>query len=134
MMINIALTVATIVLVLFLTNLSMFVFFRVIRHSKARKIKVFFAQIARYVMKVHIPFALVGTGLVLVHAVIMLLYHPLSILGLKKLSGIMALLVLGIHLYSGYLKYKRTSRKRQRFHVIMAFTLISMILIHIILV
>lgn len=131
MIVKIALTVAPIALALFLVNYSMFIFLRLIRHSKTRKMKVFFAKIARYVMKVHLPFALVGTGLILVHAVIMMFYHPLSILALTKLSGMLALMMLWIHLYSGYLKLKRTSRKRQRIHVLTAFTLLITILIHI---
>lgn len=129
-MLKVAIWLALIALFLFFNNWSLFLLMRAIRHSKTRKNKVRLASVTRYVMKAHIPFALIGTGLILGHGVLMLIYHPLSILELKKLSGIIAFLILGIHLYSGYLKYRRTSKKRQRVHMVTAFTLFFLILAH----
>lgn len=129
-MLKLAILLAFIVLLLFSVNWSMFLLLRAIRYSRTRKTKVRLARFTRYVMKAHIPFALLGSGLILVHAVLMVLFHPLPILQVKKLSGFAALLILGLHLYSGYLKYRRTSKKRQRIHVVTAFTLLLFIMLH----
>ncbi|MDQ0339102.1 hypothetical protein J2S00_001888 [Caldalkalibacillus uzonensis] len=118
-------------LILFLVNVNMYFIFLVIRKSKVRKIKVSLAKISRYMMKAHIPLAVTGTSLILIHAVLMLLYHTLSVIHIKMLSGMAALFVLAGVLSSGYLRHKKASGKRRKWHLVMAFIFMGVAIIHI---
>src|SRR5690625_4531064 len=108
-MFDVARFVAQVAIILFLIDVSMYFFFEGMRQSKTRARKVTIAKATRYFMRVHIPFALIGAGLILIHAVLMLTLHPLSILHLKKLSGVIALLLLILLVINGYQKRRRTS-------------------------
>lgn len=107
----------------FLINVNMYFIFLVIKNkSTVRNIKVKLAQVAKRMMKAHIPLALAGTSVILIHALIMLSQvgpeigytHP------KMVSGYKGLLFLSLTLIGGYRRYRKASGFRRKFHLVMA--------------
>ncbi|WP_458412823.1 hypothetical protein ACNQFZ_18735 [Schinkia sp. CFF1] len=124
-------TFAVIAVILFLINLNMYFIFLIIRKSKAKGVKKTLALFSRRMMKLHVPIAITGVALILIHAFIMISFHPLELIDVKKISGILALTVLAVHLFSGWLRRKKASGFRRLFHLRMAFIFLFFFLIHI---
>lgn len=124
-------TLSQISLIFFLANINLYFVFLIIRKNKNKQVKKTLAKMSRKAMKIHIPIALTGTSLILIHAVMMLLNHPVELLSLKKISGFMAFLVLLVLLFSGLLRRWRASGFRRKFHITMAFTFLFFFVIHI---
>lgn len=118
-------------LLFFLANINMYFIFLIIRKSKSKPVKVKLAKISRKLMKLHISLAISGTSLILTHALLMLIKHPLSLLHVKIVSGMLAIIVLCILLFTGYRRHKKASGFRRRSHIFMAFTFMFFVLIHI---
>ncbi len=114
--------------ILFLVNLNMYFVFLFIRRTKVRAAKIKLAKISKRMMKVHIPLAISATTLVLFHAILMALVHDWNI---KTASGALAVFGLAILLFSGWLRRKKATGKRRRFHYTMAFIFFGFILFHI---
>jgi len=117
--------------ILFIINVNMYFIFLIIRKSKAKGVKKTLALFSRKMMKLHVPLAITATALIIIHAVIMISFHPMELFELKKLSGLMAIAVLIVHLYSGWLRRKKASGFRRLFHLRMAFIFLFFFLIHI---
>lgn len=124
-------TFAVIAVILFLINLNMYFIFLIIRKSKAKGVKKTLALFSRRMMKLHVPIAITGVALILIHAIIMISFHPLELVDVKKISGIVALAVLAVHLFSGWLRRKKASGFRRLFHLRMAFIFLFFFLVHI---
>lgn len=114
--------------ILFLVNVNMYFVFLFIRSTKVRNVKIKLAQISKRMMKYHIPIAVTATTLVMIHSILMLSVHLWNI---KTASGALAVFGLSILLFSGYLRRKKATGKRRRFHYSMAFAFLGIVLIHI---
>jgi hypothetical protein len=125
-------TLAQLGVILFLININMYFIFLVIRNTSIRKVKIRLAKFSRYLMKWHIKIALLATTIILGHAWINL-YEFGRILGfnhVKLLSGYLALVFLGITLAAGYLRHKKASGFRRKFHLISAMIFLAAFVLH----
>lgn len=117
----------------FLMNLLMFFIISLIKKSNKRQVKKFFARFLRKYFKTHVPFAITGSSLILVHAVFNL-SHTGLVLGYhhpKMISGYTALFLLTINLIAGYFRYHRASGSRRKFHLYSALLFTGVFFIHI---
>lgn len=108
---------------LFLVNVNMYFIFLVIKNkSTGRNIKVKLVQLAKRMMKAHIPLAMAGTSVILIHSLIMLsqMGPVIGYLHPKMLSGYAGLLFLSLTLIGGYRRYRKASGFRRKFHLFMA--------------
>src|SRR5690606_37893576 len=112
----VATIIAQAAFILFLVNLNMYFIFLLIRKSKSRKVKVKLAQIAKRMMKYHIPIATTASFLIVIHAVIMITTQIEHLWKAKTASGIVTFMILSILLYSGLLRRWKASGKRRKFH------------------
>lgn len=122
---------AVMAVILFLININMYFIFLIIRKSKIKEIKKKLALFSRKMMKLHVPIAITAASFISIHAILMLSFHPISILDIKKLTGIAALGVLLVHLYSGWLRSNKASGVRRKFHLRMAFVFLFFFLVHV---
>lgn len=114
--------------ILFLVNINMYFIFLFIRRSKVRKVKIQLARISKQMMRYHVPIAITATALILFHSTIMLLVQGWS---LKAASGIMAVFLLIILLFTGLLRRRKATGQRRRLHYRMAFLFFAVVLVHI---
>jgi hypothetical protein len=123
---------AQIAIVLFAVNINMYFIFLVIRKSKNRAVKVRLSKMARKMMKAHIPIAIIGTSLIVLHAGMMALelgkeigfFHP------KMLTGYLGVLLLVLTLFAGWLRHKKASGFRRKFHLTMALIFGGVFIVH----
>lgn len=123
---------AQIGVILFLININMYFIFLVIRKTSLRKVKIRLAKFSRYLMKWHIKIALLATTINIGHAAINL-YGLGPVLGfnhLKLLSGYLSITLLFLTLIAGYLRHKKASGFRRKFHLLTAFTFLGAFLLH----
>lgn len=123
---------AQMAVIFFIVNVNMYFIFLVIRKTKVRKLKISLAKISRYMMKSHIKLAVIGTILIVFHGGIMIvtLGETLGYTHPKILSGIFAMHFLVVTLFAGYLRHKKASGFRRRFHYTTAFLFTCMFLVH----
>lgn len=109
-------------IILFIINVNMYFIFLVIRKSKQRNIKVTLAKWSRKMMKAHIPIAMIGTSLILIHAGVMLTQMGkfVSYIHPKMITGYLGIVLLTLTLIGGYRRHKRASGFRRKFHLVMA--------------
>jgi hypothetical protein len=124
---------AQIAIILFIVNVNMYFIFLVIRRTKVRKLKIALAKLSRQMMKSHIKLAIIGTILIVFHGGIMLvkLGELIGYTNPKMISGMLAILLLGITLFAGYLRHKKSSGFRRKFHYTTAFLFTFFFLFHI---
>jgi hypothetical protein len=123
---------AQVAILLFFINVNMYFIFLVIRKSKVRRIKITLSKISRKMMKTHIPIALAGTSVIVLHAWIMLFqlgetigfYHP------KMITGYFGIVMLSLTLYAGVLRHKKSSGFRRKFHLTTAMIFAGVFVIH----
>ena len=123
---------AQIGIILFIINVNMYFILLVIRKTPQRNIKISLAKFSRRMMKWHIRIAVSGTIFIVFHAWIMFnkIGATLGYNHLKLVSGYMSIFFLSITLLSGYLRHKRSSGYRRKFHLISAMTFAVMFLFH----
>jgi hypothetical protein len=106
----------------------MYFIFLVIRRTKQRNVKIQLAKFSRLMMKWHIKIAVVGAIIIGGHAIINLFEagHLIGYIHLKMVSGYFALCLLFVTLTAGYLRHRKASGFRRKFHLVtsMAFALI----------
>ncbi|MBE4907549.1 hypothetical protein IMZ08_05660 [Bacillus luteolus] len=119
-------------ILLFLVNVNMYFIFLVIRKSKIRKLRTTLAKLSRKMMKVHIPLGIVGTAFVTIHAIIMLieLGNRIGFFHGKLVSGYLSISFLMLTLFAGYLRHKKSSGFRKKFHRTTAFAFTVAFTIH----
>jgi hypothetical protein len=123
---------AQIAVILFVVNINMYFIFLVIRKTSVRKVKVRLAKFSRVLMKWHIHVAVLGTSVIIGHAAINL-YELGTVLGLghlKLVSGYLALTILTFTLFAGYLRHKKSSGFRRKFHLTAAMVFLAAFLLH----
>lgn len=123
---------AQIAIILFIVNVNMYFIFFVIRRTKVRKLKITLAKMSRQMMKSHIKLAIIGTILIVFHGGIMLvkLGELIGYINPKMISGMLAILLLAITLFAGYLRHKKSSGLRRKFHYTTAFLFTLLFLLH----
>jgi hypothetical protein len=123
---------AQMAMILFLVNINMYFVFLVIRKSSVRQVKIRLAKFSRIMMKWHIPIAITATTIIVGHAAINL-YEIAPLIGygnLKLVSGYLAIAVLSLTLTAGYLRHKKASGFRRKFHLITAMAFFLVFFIH----
>ncbi|MCL6571387.1 MAG: hypothetical protein K6T88_06825 [Bacillus sp. (in: Bacteria)] len=123
---------AQIAIILFFININMYFTFLVIRKTSIRKVKIRLAKFSRHLMKWHIKIALLGATVIIGHALINL-YELGPMIGynhLKLLSGYLALSLLFLTLFAGYLRHKKASGFRRKFHLLSAMSFLGAFLLH----
>lgn len=123
---------AQIGIILFFINVNMYFIFLVIRKTKIRNIKIHLAKFSRIMMKWHIKIGILGTIIIIGHAVINLTQvgPVIGFTHIKLLTGYLAILCLSVTLFAGYLRHKRASGFRRKFHLVSAFIFLAAFLIH----
>lgn len=123
---------AQIAIILFIINVNMYFIFLVIRRTKVRKFKITLAKMSRQMMKSHIKLAIIGTILIVFHGGIMLvkLGELIGYVNPKMMSGMLAILLLAITLFAGYLRHKKSSGFRRKFHYTSAFLFTILFMVH----
>ena len=123
---------AQVAMILFIINVNMYFIFLVIRKTKRRKVKVRLATFSRHSMKWHIKIAITSTILIMVHVLINIFkIGPIIGYGhFKMLMGYTAFILLWVTLSAGYLRHKKASGFRKRFHRITAMVFTVLFLIH----
>ena len=123
---------AQIGLILFLININMYFIFLVIRKTSVRKVKIRLAKFSRHFMKWHIPIAIWGTVVIAGHAIINLtqIGPLLGFAHLKLLTGYLAISMLGLTLFAGWLRHKKASGFRRKFHLTAAMVFLVVFIIH----
>ncbi|WHY01165.1 hypothetical protein [Neobacillus sp. DY30] len=123
---------AQIAMYLFLININMYFIFLVIRKTSVRQVKIRLAKFSRVMMKWHIPIAAIATTIIIGHAVINLI-EIAPIIGfnnLKLISGYLAMSFLFLTLAAGYLRHKKSSGFRRKFHLITAMAFLLVFFLH----
>jgi hypothetical protein len=123
---------AQIAMVLFLININMYFIFLVIRKTSVRQVKIRLAKFSRVMMKWHISIAITATTIIIGHAAINL-YEIAPIIGfgdLKLVSGYLAIFFLFLTLSAGYLRHKKSSGVRRKFHLTTAMLFFLVFLVH----
>jgi hypothetical protein len=117
---------------IFIINVNMYFIFLVIKRVNKREIKISLAKLSRKLMKAHIPMAIIGTSLILLHAGIMLatLGSKVGYGSPKMISGYTAIFMLSLTLFGGYRRHKRASGFRRKFHLVMALIFGAIFIIH----
>ncbi|MGP3560220.1 hypothetical protein [Geobacillus sp. BK01] len=119
-------------ILLFWVNVNMYFIFLVIRKAKARNVKVALARMSRKMMKAHIPLAVAGTGLIVLHGGIMT-WKLGAVLGVghgKMVTGYASLGLLALTLVAGVLRHRKASGFRRKFHLLSAMAFACLFLIH----
>jgi hypothetical protein len=123
---------AQMAMILFLVNINMYFIFLVIRKSSVRQVKIRLAKFSRVMMKWHISIAVTATTIIIGHAVINL-YEIAPVVGfgdLKLVSGYLTISILLLTLSAGYLRHKKSSGFRRKFHLTTAMVFFLVFLIH----
>lgn len=123
---------AQVAMILFLVNINMYFIFLVIRKSSVRKVKIRLAKFSRVMMKWHITIAITATTIIIGHAAINL-FEIAPVIGygnLKLVSGYLAITLLSLTLAAGFLRHKKASGFRRKFHLITAMVFLLVFLIH----
>lgn len=118
----------------FFININMYFIFLVIKKSPRRSVKVALAKGARLIMKWHVRFALAGTAFIAIHAIVMsaALGATVGFAHPKMASGIASIALLCVVLFAGWLRRRRASGFRRKFHLTSAFVFAGMFLTHIV--
>ena len=123
---------AQIAIILFFLNVNMYFIFLIIRKSSQRNIKVRLAKFSRYFMKWHIKVAISATILITGHALINLMkIGPLvGYFHMKMITGYTSFIFLCITLFAGYLRHRKSTGFRKKFHRLVAFVFSALFLVH----
>jgi predicted anti-sigma-YlaC factor YlaD len=117
--------------ILVLLNINMYFIFLIIRKTKKRKVKLTLAKLSRKVMKVHVPIAISATSLIILHIIFIIFSIPFDLTKPKLLTGLLAVIGLFFTLLAGYLRSKKATGNRRKYHIMTAFIFFIVALVHI---
>jgi hypothetical protein len=125
---NSAKTIAHLAIIYFFIAFLLYLFLYGISHLSKSPIRKKLVMFTRIFIRFHIAIGIMGTILILLHASWMLTIIPIT--SMYAMTGLFTLLgLLGV-LVTGYLRKRKSSGKRRRFHRYMAFIFIVFIIIH----
>jgi hypothetical protein len=127
---QLAKTLAHYAILFFLAAFILYIFlFGIIHfpnHDKRKSLVVF----TRIYIRFHVALAIMGTLFISLHitwmSILIPLVSPKGLTGILALSGLLAVLV------TGYLRKRKSSGRRRRYHRYMAFIFIAFVIIHLI--
>jgi predicted anti-sigma-YlaC factor YlaD len=117
--------------ILVLLNINMYFIFLIIRKTKKRKVKLTLAKLSRKVMKVHVPIAISAASLIILHIIFIIFSIPFDLTKPKLLTGLLAVIGLFFTLLAGYLRSKKATGNRRKYHIMTAFIFFIVALVHI---
>jgi predicted anti-sigma-YlaC factor YlaD len=117
--------------ILLLLNINMYFIFLIIRKTKKRKVKLTLAKLSRKVMKVHVPIAISASSLIILHIIFIVFSIPFDLTKPKLITGLLAVIGLFFTLLAGYLRSKKATGTRRKYHIITAFIFFIVALVHI---
>lgn len=109
----------------FALAISMYAIRRIARITLLSKFKKKILMVAKILREWHAPISIIAFSIILLHAYIMLSRG--IFVNLRYMSGILALLILGVQIISGIFRYKRMGVK---FHMITGIVFIASMIIH----
>jgi hypothetical protein len=122
-------TIAHVSILYFCIAFILYLFLFAISHLKESSGRKALVMFTRVFIRFHISMAIVGTGLIVLHAALMLTIiptqSPLLLTGLLTLLGLLGVLI------TGYLRKIKSSGKRRRYHRYLSFLFILLVIIHI---
>jgi hypothetical protein len=123
---------AQVAMMLFIINVNMYFIFLIIRKTKQREIKIRLATFSRYFMKWHIKIAITSTILIVGHVLINFfkIGPHIGYGNIKMIMGYIAFIFLVITLFAGYLRHKKATGFRKKFHRMIAMIFVILFLIH----
>ena len=130
-LLEIATVFSQLAVVLVMLNLNMYFIFVIIRKSSSRNVKIRLAKISRRAMKIHVPIAISAASLIVIHIALIALNSHLDFKNIKIITGILAVTGLIFVLAAGYLRSRKATGKRRKFHILTAFTFFMLIVVHI---
>jgi membrane-anchored protein YejM (alkaline phosphatase superfamily) len=113
----------------FFLSFLLYLFLYLISHlpkSKARGRLVIFTRVY---IRFHIAISIIGALLIVLHVTIMTSLMPKT---QETITGLLTMIALFSVLFTGYLRKRKSSGKRRRFHRYMAFLFITLVIIHVI--
>jgi hypothetical protein len=122
-------TMAYLSLLYFFIAFILYVFLYTISHSANHAVRKKLVIFTRVYIRFHIAVGIMGTILIIIHAIYMFTFIPN--INLYAITGTLALVALLAVLITGYLRKQKSSGKRRRYHRYMAFVFIVFTLIHI---
>jgi predicted anti-sigma-YlaC factor YlaD len=117
--------------ILVLLNINMYFIFLIIRKTKKRKVKLTLAKLSRKVMKVHVPIAISAASLIILHIIFIIFSISFDLTKPKLLTGLLAVIGLFFTLLAGYLRSKKATGNRRKYHIMTAFIFFIVALVHI---
>jgi drug/metabolite transporter (DMT)-like permease len=123
-------TMARIAVFYFSAAFLLYIFLYGISHLPNIRIRKSLVIFTRVYIRFHIAMAIVGTLFIVLHATLMLKAIPVT--SPRAITGLLSMLSLFAVLTTGYLRKRRSSGKRRRFHRYMAFIFITFVIIHLI--
>jgi hypothetical protein len=117
--------------ILVLLNINMYFIFLIIRKTKKRKVKLTLAKLSRKVMKVHVPIAISAVSLIILHIIFIIFSIPFDLSKPKLVTGLLAVIGLFFTLLAGYLRSKKATGNRRKYHIMTAFIFFIVALVHI---
>ncbi|CRK83117.1 hypothetical protein [Neobacillus massiliamazoniensis] len=123
---------AQIAMILFIFNVNMYFIFLIIRKTNKREVKIRLATFSRYFMKWHIKISISSTILIVGHVLINLVKigPVIGYENIKMLMGYTSFVFLLVTLFAGYLRHKKATGFRKKFHRITAMIFTVLFLIH----
>jgi cation transport ATPase len=127
---KLAKTLANFAIIYFAIAFLLYLFLYGISHlpiSRTRKRLVTFTRIY---IRFHIAVAIVGTIFITLHATLMLSIIPIT--SQTAITGLLTLISLIGVLFTGFLRKRKSSGKRRRFHRYVSFLFVSFLVIHLV--
>jgi DMSO/TMAO reductase YedYZ heme-binding membrane subunit len=127
---NFAKSLAHFAIIYFSAAFLLYVFLYGISHFPKGRTRKTLVMFTRIYIRFHIAIAIIGTLMIIFHASLMLtiipINSPYALTGLLTLLGLLGVLI------TGYLRKRRSSGKRRRYHRYMAFLFIILVIIHLV--
>lgn len=117
-------------LFIILYNWSRHAIFSMIRSNIPRTQKIKYAQLSKKVLPYHKWTGSLAWLIIFIHGVFVIQNYGWWIQSPKFLLGLIAFLILSLQVFSGWLRWYRTTVKRRYLHWINAFVLIFVIVLH----
>jgi cation transport ATPase len=127
---NFAKSLAHFAIMYFSAAFLLYVFLYGISHFPKGRTRKKLVMLTRIYIRFHIAIAIIGTIIIFLHAALMLtmipINSPYALTGLLTLLGLLGVLI------TGYLRKRKSSGKRRRYHRYMAFLFIALVIIHLV--
>lgn len=111
----------------FLLAFFLYILLIIIRKNPRRKWTYTVVFVTRRYIQFHLPLAVIGVLWLLIHVFVM---SSATLVNLKAMTGIMALLALSAVLVTGYMRKRKASGKRRRSHRYISYAFLIFLCVH----